>query len=75
MRRQPFQKNPHILRVCSGFFEKLSLPKTKISHFEIGSTYYLLEKKGAPPHTPPGALATTILETSFTALSFVTNQE
>jgi hypothetical protein len=39
MRRQPFQKNPHILRVCSGFFEKLSLPKAKISHFEIGSPF------------------------------------
>jgi hypothetical protein len=37
MLRQAFQKNPHILRVCSGFFEKLSLPKTKISHFRTGS--------------------------------------
>jgi hypothetical protein len=37
MLRQAFQKNPHILRVCSGFFEKLSLPKAKISHFRTGS--------------------------------------
>jgi hypothetical protein len=48
MLRQAFQKNPHILRVCSGYFEKLSLLKPKYLIFRTGSPAQHFSASPAP---------------------------
>ena len=62
MRRRFLQKDPHILRVCSGPFTKTSLPKVKIPSFQTGSKRAARSLKAGDRVTILGTFKTSIYE-------------